>query len=84
MLKSIKQKIELLKMNPQAGIHIPNNLIPKYYGEKYDVDNLWKMNLSGFWRMIYTITTTEIEITNLVLDILDHKSYNKIFGYRKK
>ncbi|MCX6815890.1 MAG: hypothetical protein NT120_03495 [Candidatus Aenigmarchaeota archaeon] len=84
LLKSIKQKIELLKINPQAGIHVPKNLMPKIYVNKYDVDNLWKIDLSGYWRMIYTLRTTEIEITNFILDILDHETYDKVFGYKKK
>jgi len=28
LLKSIKQKTELLKINPQAGTHVPKSLIP--------------------------------------------------------
>lgn len=84
LLKSIKQKTELLKINPQAGIHIPKSLIPKVYIDKYDANNLWKIDLSGYWRMIYTLRTTEIEIVNFVLDFLDHRTYDKVFGYRKK
>ena len=84
LLKSIKQKTELLKINPQAGIHIPRSLIPRSYKDKYDINNLWKIDLSGYWRMTYTLRTDEIEITNFVLDFLDHDSYNKIFAYRKK
>lgn len=84
LLKSIKQKTELLKINPQAGIHIPKRLIPKVYIDKYDANNLWKIDLSGYWRMIYTLRTTEIEITNFVLDFLDHETYDKVFGYKKK
>lgn len=84
LLKSIKQKTELLKINPQAGIHVPKRFIPKVYIDKYDVDNLWKIDLSGYWRMTYTLRTTEIEITNFVLDIIDHETYDKVFGYRKK
>ena len=84
LLKSINQKKELLKINPQAGIHIPKSLIPKLYKNKYDVNNLWKIDLSGYWRMIYTLRTTEIEITNFVLDFLDHETYDKVFGYKKK
>jgi len=33
--------------------------------------------------MIYTIRGSEIEIIALILDIIDHKEYNKKFGYRK-
>ena len=84
LLKSINQKKELLKINPQAGIHIQKSLIPKVYEEKYDITNLWKIDLSGYWRMLYTLRTTEIEITNFVLDFLDHETYDMMFGYKKK
>ena len=83
LLNSIKQKIEFLKENPQYGIHIPKNKISKEYIKNYDANNLWKVNLSGAWRMIYTIRGSEIEIIALILDIIDHKEYNKKFGYRK-
>jgi len=83
LFNSIKQKIEFLKENPQHGIHIPKNLMPKKYIKLYDVNNLWKINLSGAWRMIYTIRGTEVEIINLILDIFDHKEYEKVFGYKK-
>jgi len=33
--------------------------------------------------MIYTIRGNEIEIIALILDITNHKEYNKKFGYRK-
>ena len=84
LLNSIKQKIELLRNKPEYGIHIPKDRIPKIYIRDYDVNNLWKVNLSGAWRMIYTIRGSEIEIISLILDIMDHKDYNKKFGYRKR
>lgn len=83
LLNSIKQKIEFLKVNPEYGIHIPKNRIPKEYILKYDINNLWKVNLSGAWRMIYSIKGSEIEIIALILDVVDHKTYDKKFGYRK-
>ena len=83
LFNSIKQKIEFLKENPQYGIHIARNKIPKEYFNKYDVNNLWKVNLSGAWRMIYTIRGNEIEIISLILDILNHKRYEKKFGYTR-
>lgn len=83
LLKSIKQKIELLKANPEYGIHIPKDRLPKAYVIQYEVNNLWKANLSDGWRMIYTIRGSNVEIISLILDILDHRSYNRKFGYRK-
>ena len=40
LLNSIKQKIELLRANPEYGIHIPKDRIPKDYVREYDVNNL--------------------------------------------
>lgn len=34
--------------------------------------------------MIYTLRGSEVEIIALVLDIIDHKDYDKKFGYRKR
>lgn len=84
LLNSIKQKIELLRDNPEYGIHIPKDRIAKEYLREYDLNNLWKVNLSSAWRMIYTIRGSEVDIISLILDILDHKDYNKKFGYRNK
>ena len=84
LLRSINQKKDLLKITPQAGSHIPRPLIPTLYKQKYDVTNMWKIDLSNYWRMIYTLRTTEIEITDFILDFLDHETYDKIFGYKKK
>lgn len=53
LLNSIKQKIEFLKENHRYGINIAKNKIPREYITKYDINNLWKINLSGTWRMIY-------------------------------
>ena len=80
LLKSIKQKIELIKLNPFYGDNIKKNLIPK----EYNVNNLWRTELSQFWRMLYTIKGDRIEIICFILDILNHHNYNKKFGYRKK
>ena len=83
LLNSINQKINFLKDNPEYGIHIPKNKIPKEYVNNYDSNNLWKVNLSGAWRLIYTIRGSEIEIISLILDIMNHKDYEKKFKYKK-
>jgi len=83
LLNSIKQKTEVLGTNPEYGIHIPKDRIPKEYILDYEVNNLWKINLSGAWRMIYTIRGSEIEIISLILDIVNHREYEKKFGYEK-
>jgi hypothetical protein len=80
LLKSIKQKIELIKSNPQYGDSVPKKLIPR----NMPVDNLWIIDLAGFWRMLYTLKGSQIEILCFILEICDHANYDKIFGYRKR
>jgi hypothetical protein len=90
LLKSIEDKIAILKNDYDSGIHIPRDMIGRKYIAQYEVTNLWKVNLSGGWRMIYTLKQpqredTEVEILSIWLDVLDiisHKEYDKIFGYR--
>ena len=82
LLSSLKQKIELLKKDPEYGTHISKNKIPKKY-LKLEINNLWKINLTGAWRMLYSIKSNKIEIVSLILEIIDHKKYEKILNYKK-
>lgn len=90
LLKSIDGKIAILKKDYDFGIHIPKDRIGQKYIIQYDVTNLWKVNLSGGWRMIYTLKqpqrdNTEVEILSIWLDVLDiisHEEYDKIFKYK--
>ncbi|MBU4502621.1 MAG: hypothetical protein KKA79_08545 [Nanoarchaeota archaeon] len=86
ILNSIEKKKGLIKANPHYGKPIAKDKIPQEYKQKYGVTNLFWVELSNFWRMLYTLTNneTEIEIIAFVLDIIDHDKYNKKFGYRKK
>ena len=47
-----KNKIRIYENN------IPKKLIPKEYG----IQNLWGVELTNFWRMLYTIKGDEAEI----------------------
>jgi len=80
LLKSIKQKSELLRTNPTYGDKIPHKLIPK----TLDVSNLFRIELTGYWRMLYTLEGNQIEIVAFVLYLIDHMTYDKLFGYKKK
>ena len=80
LLRSIKQKSELIKANPFYGDNIEKKKIPR----NYNVKNLWRVELSRYWRMLYTIKGDQVEIICFVLEIVDHKRYNKLFGYKKR
>ena len=83
-LKAVDRKVGLIKINPHYGDSVPKKLIPKEYVIKYGVNNLFRVELPKYWRMLYTLTDGEsqVEIIAFVLDIMDHKKYNKKFGYR--
>ncbi len=85
ILKAIEYKKELIKADHRYGNPISKKLIPRYYKEKYDIKNLYRVELPNFWRMLYTIRAggTEIEIIAFVIDIVDHEKYSKRFGYKK-
>ena len=85
ILRAINQKTQLIKENPHYGEPISKKLIPKEYKEKYGNINLFRVELPNFWRMLYTLTEgdTKIEIIAFVIDIIDHPTYNKKFGYKK-
>ncbi len=86
ILNAVNKKIELIKLNMHYGNPIAKKLIPDEYKSKYGVTNLFRVELPQFWRMLYTLTDgeTEIEIIAFILDVIDHKTYNKKLGYRRK
>lgn len=86
ILQALNKKIELIKANPHYGDPIAKKMIPAEYAAKYGATNLFRVELPQFWRLLYTLTDgeTEIEIIAFVLDVLDHKRYDKKFGYRGK
>ena len=70
-----------LRKNPHLYTRIPNRLIPKAYIRKYGINNLWKYDLPNAWRLLYTITGTEVMILSVILEWMSHKDYEKRFGY---
>ena len=80
LVKSIQQKTGLIKENPMYGNNIPKKQIPR----SLDVSNLFRVELTGRWRMLYTLEGNQIEIVAFVLYVLDHPTYDKLFGYKRK
>jgi hypothetical protein len=81
ILNSIERIKEILRNNPQYGNPIRKELIPSEL-KKLGIQNLYRVELSNFWRMLYTIEGNTIEIFLFVLKVIDHKEYNKLFRYK--
>ena len=83
ILNSIERVKEILKDNPQYGNPIRKELIPKFLKSE-GIQNLYRVELSNFWRMLYTLEGDEVRIFLFVLKIINHSHYDKLFGYKKK
>ncbi len=79
--KFIDRALDDLKQNPACGIKILSKLIPKEYKQKFGINNLWKYNLPGAWRLLYTLEADKIKILAIVLEWLSHKDYERRFKY---
>lgn len=82
MLRSIHRVFDILKDNPQFGDPIKKQLIPKKFLD-LGIQNLYRAELSNYWRLLYSLEGTQIEIFCFILSIMDHKEYDKLFGYKK-
>lgn len=81
LLKSIERALNNLKQNPFSGDSVPKKYIP---AELIELPNLFRIELSQFWRLLYYVTGDEVRVISVVFEICDHQTYNKIFGYKKK
>jgi mRNA-degrading endonuclease RelE of RelBE toxin-antitoxin system len=65
-----------------VGDPIRKSLIPTVLKRNYEIDNLWRLELPGGWRALYTIASRlagKPEVS--ILRILPHKDYDRLFGY---
>ncbi len=77
----IKRALKDIQENAFCGEQIRKRLIPMYYIKKYEIKNLWKYNLPRAWRLLYSIEADNLLIMSIVLEWLDHKSYERRFKY---
>ena len=75
------EAIDILEKNPFSGTQIPKRLIPKEYNKFFKPDNLWKYDLNKTWRLIYWISSDDTGQITLLIDWMNHKQYDKLFGY---
>lgn len=81
LYKFIERAIEDLKKNPFCGTSVPKRLIPKIYIRKYGINNCWKYDLPGAWRLLYSVAGDRVRIVSIILEWMSHKSYERRFGY---
>ena len=79
--KWLTRAFDDISENPYGRISISKRRIPKYYIQKFGIDNLWKYDLPKGWRLLYSIVKEEILIIALILEWSPHKKYERRFGY---
>ena len=79
--RSIDSCLAELKENALAGVKIQRSLWPKEYVRTLGLTNLYKCNLAGAHRLIYTIYTEADKVKVLAIDFMAHKEYETLFGY---
>lgn len=78
----LNRAFDLLEAECHFGFYIKKKKIPKYYTKKYgELPNLWKYNLTDSWRLVYFITGAGSEPLSVVLEWMNHKEYERRFGY---
>jgi hypothetical protein len=77
----IDDAIDLLKQDANRGEMIERKLWPNKY-KVHEITNLFRYEITKRnYRLIYTIMSTPNAKILVLLDFVDHKKYNKIFGY---
>ena len=62
VINSFNRVKHTLKKNPQFGDPISKKLFPKSLIVKYNIQNLYRVELSNYWRLLYTIEGNEVHI----------------------
>jgi len=79
--RSIKRAIQFIQKDFRCGRNVKKELIPKDLIKRYNLNNLWIYDLSNGWRLLYSVTSDKIEIIATILQWMNHKDYNKLFGF---
>jgi hypothetical protein len=79
--------IARLKQDAFAGDQIPKDRIPPQLASRSGlpspISNAWRFELPLAYRCVYSVQSAPgVGTVVLVLEILSHKDYNRLFGYR--
>ncbi|MBS3156589.1 hypothetical protein J4442_00250 [Candidatus Woesearchaeota archaeon] len=84
LLTSINNALRNIKADYRYGDLIPRGYITKNIINEYGTDKIFRVELVGYWRLLYTLIGDDVKIIAFILEYIDHDRYNKLFGYRKK
>ncbi|MEA3201272.1 MAG: hypothetical protein QOE90_2700 [Thermoplasmata archaeon] len=85
--RSVARKARALRATLLAdALHgeVVKRPLPKTLVKKHGVDNLYVEDLPDFWRLLYTLVRVGVERHVVVVEIVDHPTYDKWFGGKAK
>lgn len=85
--EDLRRKGKRLAADPQTGTYIAfhprfRKALVKWRARVGTVENLWKLDLAGGWRAIYTVGSDGPLRVVVILELVDHHGYDLLFGYR--
>lgn len=81
VMKEVERALDLLKENALSGEKIREEQWPRRYVEKYGIRNLYRYGLGGGYRITYILLSEEKRTVVVILDLLSHPDYDRLFGY---
>ncbi|MBP2133793.1 hypothetical protein J2128_001747 [Methanomicrobium sp. W14] len=78
-LKYMQDAIKTLEEHMFSGELIPRSVIPRKYENVYGSLNVWKLNMTHSWKLIYSIAADDDEKILIIDDCLNNKDYERLF-----
>ena len=79
--QEINEALDLLKKDYSKGDKIPRDRWPRKYLKEHQILTLFRYKIKSGWRLVYTVYGTKYEKVCNILEVFDHKQYEKRFGY---
>jgi len=70
-----------MKQDENFGDYVKKKPWPDKYIKTHEVTNLYRREIGGNHRLIYTIRGSKKEKIYQLLDLFSHKEYDQVFGY---
>ena len=80
--KRARRYRSILLLDCLHGEVVRKSLIPHELLARYSVENLYVEDLPDYWRMLYAIVKSGGKRVVMILEIVDHKAYDRWFGGR--
>jgi len=77
----VDKVIDEMKQDKNLGDYIKKKPWPDKYVRTHEVTNLYRREIAGNHRLIYTIRGRKEDKVYQLLDLLKHKEYDRLFGY---